>query len=154
MRSPRRIPIFLNLVDGKYTDVLTGSFGLFNDEFEVDLYVDAIYDRIGDIQDYWNENYDERFSQVLVNLGIIPNIPGLWYYKEEPEILLDLGVNPREFLLWGQNYDKDMNRLDRTIWQTIDKLDTDHIEAIIDGGFCKDEVYLDTFKKELELRNK
>jgi hypothetical protein len=60
----------------------------------------------------------------------------------------------RKYLHWGKNYDKDMNRLDRTIWQTIDKLDTGHIEAIIDGGFCKDEIYLDTFKKELELRNK
>lgn len=58
----------------------------------------------------------------------------------------------RKYLRWGKNFDKDMNKLPDTIWETIENLNTGHIEAILDGGFCKNEIYLDTFKKELEWR--
>lgn len=60
----------------------------------------------------------------------------------------------REYLKWGSNYDKDMNPLPKTIWKPIKELDTDHIEAILEGNFTNNEIYLDTFKKELEWRKK
>jgi hypothetical protein len=58
----------------------------------------------------------------------------------------------REYLVWGNNYDKDMNRLLETEWILIKDLATDHIEAILDGGYCKDEMYLETFNEELKNR--
>ena len=60
----------------------------------------------------------------------------------------------REYLKWGRNYDKDMNRLIETEWILIKDLSTDHIEAILDGGFCNDNMYLETFKEELISRSK
>lgn len=35
------------------------------------------------IEKFWLENPDLRFTQVLVNMNIIPNFPGMWYYKED-----------------------------------------------------------------------
>jgi hypothetical protein len=152
MRPKERIPIFLNLVDGNYTDVLCNAYGLNDDELEIDVYVDRIYDRIDEIRLAWEDNPDWRFSQVLVNTGIIPNKPGFWYYKEELEVLDDLGIDRREFLLWGQNYDKDMNRLPETIYRPIKDLNTDHIKAILDGGWCKAGSHFECLKEELKRR--
>jgi hypothetical protein len=58
----------------------------------------------------------------------------------------------RQYLLWGNNYDKDMNRLPKTIWKPIAELDTDHIQAILDGKWCKSEYYLQVFNDELKYR--
>jgi len=152
MRAPERIPIFLNLIDGNYTGVLENAYGFNEDQLDIDAHVDIMYDRKHEIMSAWIDNPDWRFSQVLVNLAIIPNIPGSWYYKEEPEVLEDLGINPREYLLWGQNYDKDNNRLPETIYRPIKDLDTDHIKAILDGKWCTRGSHFECFQEELKRR--
>lgn len=38
----------------------------------------------------------------------------------------------REWVLWGKNYDKDMNRLPQTEWIPIKDLDTEHIYKILE----------------------
>jgi len=38
------------------------------------------------IEMYWDKNPDLRLTQVLVNLGLIPNFPGFWYYLEDDKI--------------------------------------------------------------------
>jgi len=58
-----------------------------------------------------------------------------------------------QYLMWGQNYDKDMNRLPKTIFKPICELTTDHIQAILDGNYCKDEMYLYVFNYELSTRS-
>jgi hypothetical protein len=93
------------------------------------------------IREYWKENSDLRFSQVLVNLGFISNTPGDWYYMEEPEILLKFDYNPAEVYYWGTCFDKDMNPLPQTIWRPIKELTTDHLRAIISGGFVERNPY-------------
>ena len=37
------------------------------------------------IEKYWMKNPDLRFTQVIVSMEIIPNFPGMWYYKEDGE---------------------------------------------------------------------
>ncbi|MEX0595702.1 MAG: hypothetical protein WD512_04310 [Candidatus Paceibacterota bacterium] len=59
----------------------------------------------------------------------------------------------REHLVWGRNFDKDMNRLPETEWIKIKDMSTGHIEAVLDGGFVKDEFYIEVFEEELKLRN-
>ncbi len=46
-----------------------------------------------------------------------------------------------------------MNKLPKTIYNPIKDLDTDHIKAILDGDYCNNEIYLETFKEELKFRN-
>jgi len=60
----------------------------------------------------------------------------------------------RKYLRWGKNFDENMNKLPETIWDTIENLNTGHIEAVLEGGFCNIEIYLETFKEELEWRLK
>lgn len=50
------------------------------------------------------------------------------------------------YLHWGVNYDKDMNLLPNTVWKPLNELDKDHIKAIVDGGYCKNELYLIVFE--------
>jgi len=57
-----------------------------------------------------------------------------------------------QYLMWGQNYDKDMNKLPETIFKPICELTTDHIEAIINGNYCSNEMYLYVFNYELNKR--
>jgi hypothetical protein len=56
------------------------------------------------------------------------------------------------YMCWGSNYDKDMNRLPKTIWKKICELDTNHIEAILDGNFTKNEKYIQIFEYEINRR--
>ena len=61
----------------------------------------------------------------------------------------------RNYLRWGVNYDKDMNRLPETEWRLIKDLNTDHIQAILDGNYASGNTYYeDVFKEELKFREK
>jgi hypothetical protein len=61
----------------------------------------------------------------------------------------------RQYLTWGSNYDKDMNRLPETIYNPIKDMTSDHIQAILDGGWAKNNpFYEELFKEELKFRIK
>ena len=61
----------------------------------------------------------------------------------------------RKYLTWGNNYDKDMNRLPETVWNPIMDMTSDHIQAILDGGWAKNNsFYEELFKEELKFRVK
>lgn len=149
MRRPERIPIFLDLISGRFIEIFNDIWKLTD---RVDFHPSSDLRSIDKIKEFWLENPDLRFSQVLVNLGIIPNLPGFWYYIEENEILEQLGIEPREYLLWGQVFDKDMNRLPEPIYRPIKDLETGHIQAILDGDWCRLDNYKECFENELKLR--
>jgi len=87
---------------------------------------------------------------------------GLDYLKRSFDVndYIDLSVyddgkheTRRKYLEWGSNYDKDMNKLPRTIFRPIQKLDTDHIKSILDGGFVDNNpFYKQIFEDELKYR--
>ena len=61
----------------------------------------------------------------------------------------------RQYLTWGNNFDKDMNRLPKTIYNPIKDMTSDHIQAILDGGWTKNNpFYEELFKEELKFRIK
>jgi hypothetical protein len=61
----------------------------------------------------------------------------------------------RQYLTWGSNYDKDMNRLPETIYNPIMNMTSDHITAILEGGWAKNNpFYEELFKEELKFRIK
>lgn len=150
MRRPERIPIFLDLIEGLLTDVISSVYNLQLEDMP--SIVRSYYGKIDEIREFWLDNEDLRFSQVLVAKEVIPNIPGSWYYMEENEILDQLGFAPRNYLLWGQVFDKDMNRLPEPIYRPIKDLETGHIQAILDGNWCRLDNYKECFKNELKLR--
>lgn len=58
----------------------------------------------------------------------------------------------REYLVWGKNYDKDMNRLPKTEYVFIKDLTTDHIEAILKTQTRISDFYKEVFNDEMKLR--
>lgn len=64
-----------------------------------------------------------------------------------------LHTTRRENLRWGVNYTKKMEKLPQTEWRLIKDLDTEHIQAILDGNYSRgNEFYTQVFKDELEFR--
>lgn len=147
MRLKERIPIFAENVDVRRMLLFDLELPLSEEEIQT---VEANFDNV---IEFWKSNPDLRFTQALVVTGCLPNYRGFWYYTEEHEILEKQGVEPSKYLLWGQNYDKDGNRLEKTVIRPIEQLDTDHIQAILDGGHVeKDSLFEKTFLKELKKR--
>lgn len=150
MRPIERIKPFLEKVD--IFMLLDSTWSIFDSESALG-YSKIINTELPRIRYVWEKSPDLRFSQVLVNLRIIPNIPGFWYYMEEPKILVEQGVDPAECYYWGINYDKDMNELPKTIYKPIKELSTDHLRAILDGGFvCYNALYKEIMENELKSR--
>ena len=59
----------------------------------------------------------------------------------------------RQYLTWGNNYDKDMNRLPKTVYNPIMDMSTEHIQSILDGGWVKNNSFYEKlFKQELKFR--
>jgi len=147
-----RINPFLDFIYPEFEKLLFNIYKLEITKDEYYKFLGNFVSQTNIVEKYWLENPDLRFSQVLINLGIIPNIPGVWYYIEEDEILEQLGIESREYLLWGQNYDKNIKLLPKTIRKPIKDLTTEHIQAILDGGYAGNKKYLECFKNELKLR--
>ena len=78
MRPKERIKPFLDNVN--IGDLV---FNIWKLKVDIDKLVHE-YDK-QEILEYWESHSDLRFSQVLVNLGLIPNYQGFWYYMEEDE---------------------------------------------------------------------
>lgn len=151
MRPIERIDIFLNKIkeDDNLEKVLHEVYKLNVDKDGIKI----IQSGYNVIEIFWKENPDWRFSQVLVNTGLLPNYPGFWYYIEDEEVLEKLGLEPRNIYFWGVNFTKDMVRLPKTEWRLIRDLDTDHIEAILDGNWVtRGNKYHKFFIDELKRR--
>jgi len=59
----------------------------------------------------------------------------------------------RQYLVWGNNYDKDMKRLPETVYNPIMNMTSEHIQAILDGGYVKwNSFYKELFEEELKFR--
>ena len=83
------------------------------------------------IQKFWKKNPDLRISQVLINLNVIPNIPGIWYYDEESKLLINQGYPPEECLFWTSIFNQNNELLDKPITRLIVDLKPTHIKNII-----------------------
>ena len=53
---------------------------------------------LGLIEKYWKSDPDQRFGQLLINIGILPDFPKIWNLEDETiEIWLKEKI---EYLLW------------------------------------------------------
>lgn len=129
MRNPKRIPIILDLIQGNYKQFLDD---MHVDVDDLDSLISLYNAKRIDIEEYWIANPDLRLTQVLVNMEIIHNIPGEWYYKEETNYVVEKGFcNFEDVHFWGVRLDKHGNQLPETLYKPIRELDTNHIRAIV-----------------------
>ena len=128
MRAIERIPIFLKYIDW---NKLLFDFKIFKYQDDID----KIYFRIKRMEDVieqtWLDNPDWRITQVLVNLKLIPNKPGNWYYKEDESWLKLQRVDPREYMMWKTRFDDKGKLLPKPVINFIKDLKTDHIQNIL-----------------------
>lgn len=168
MRQIKRIPIILEVLKDKTNKLKVLNY-LFKPAPRTRLKFDDAYVYINDILDIWENHYKEfsklwienpdlRLTQVLVNAGISSNFPGLWYFFEDEEIIVNTNIlQPRDIYFWGQQYDKNSNKLPETNFILIKDMETSHIEKILnlyhDLLLYVSETYITYFIDELEFRN-
>jgi hypothetical protein len=80
MRSPNRIEPFLTIVEGSVSIILKNILQIPHTDEQVENIEQSLYTSI---KETWKEYPDWRFTQVLVNMLMIPNEPGTWYYMED-----------------------------------------------------------------------
>lgn len=155
MRSKERIPIILDILEDHYVDFLIDvGIGEENRSELLDLY----FTKRNLIEEFWLKNPDLRLTQVFVNLDIIPNIEGFWYYKEETDYIIEKGWAKFEDIhFWGVNYSKDGKKLPQTIFKRLVDLNTDHILNILkfyDENSTRNSINKKYLKYFEEIENK
>jgi len=125
-RPTERIPIIMGCIDWQdYIDFLT--LKLSKDDLE--QIVQTCYEKTNEIRNYWLENPDQRLTQVLVNIGIVSNLEGAWYYIEETAYILEKKIlKPEQILFWGSYGKSENEKLHHIL---IKNMDTVHIEACL-----------------------
>jgi hypothetical protein len=103
---------------------------------------------IDELENIWLENQDLRFTQLCVNTGIIPNIPGSWYYDEDRDFMENLGFSIREILLWGT---RGINGNQPVTYIQLKNLKTEHIISILETQQLSNRIK-SYFENELKLR--
>jgi len=167
MRRPERIPIILELLKDNINKKLILEY-FFKPQEEEQMKLHESYNDIDFHVQRWAENFDVfstdwqltpdlRLTQALVNSGILPNYPGFWYFKEDQSLMIDCNLlEPRDIYFWGQNYDKDLNRLSETKWVLIKDMSTKHIESILkdvlDNQIKIHNKYIEFFNNEINYR--
>jgi len=145
MRRPERIPIVLANIDWE-------KFLTIVDEKPSDDTLKGVFENLPKIEDYWTEHPDVRLGQLLVNMELAPD--ELWNLEEDQWMVDTDQIDAKDIMFWGVNYTKDMVQLPETEFRLIRDLNTEHIEAILDGGFVsRNPIYEGYFENELERRN-
>ena len=80
MRSPNRIEPFLTIVEGSVGIVLKNILQIPHTDEQVENIEQSLHTSI---KEAWSKYPDLRFTQVLINMLMIPNEPGAWYYMED-----------------------------------------------------------------------
>lgn len=129
-RIKERIPIVLKFINFEefLKDILQNLYSFEN----INTIVKNFNLNINNIEKYWLNNPDLRLTQVLINLDIIPNFPGSWYYIEETDWLIKNNYCKFEDInFWGKRLDINNKLLSETKWILLKDLSMDHIESIL-----------------------
>lgn len=150
MRNSVRIDNFLSKVDIR--DLLLNIWKVCDND--IDSVEKSILNDILDIKDEWLFSTNLRFSQLLVNLGYVPNIPGGWYYLEEDEILRMQGYKPRDYTFWGSIYNSDGELLEETKYNLIKDLEISHMKKLVEGNWLRNFDIKKVITDELKMRTR
>jgi len=149
MRTIERISLFMEKIDFK--KYLSNEFNkILSDEKQLEI-LKNFNDNKEKILNFWLENQDLRFSQILIKLNIISNYSGFWYYKEEYEILLEQNNLARDILFWG-TYGKDGKQPLKHI--LIKDMNLEHLKNVLKMKKIIGSLYFETMLEEINIRRK
>ena len=146
MRKLERIPVFLDKID--FVHLLFDQYSIV-DKKDAILIKNTIELDMELIKKFWYENPDLRFTQVLIGLGIVPNYPGFWFYKDDIDVYCEQGFPANEILFWG-TYGKDGNQPISYI--AIKDMTIGHLQACLEIQQGMEPVYKTAMIEELENR--
>ncbi len=148
MRVKERIPIALKLFETntKALREFTGS-SIYN--------TSSIVNNWNTIKKYWNENYDQRFGQVLVNLGLLDHFNTCWFKEEDDWLVENKYCKLEDIKFWISILDENNNPLKTPKYTLLKDMDNKHIKAILlwfkDKSSRIDSRYIKYFNEKIEI---
>ncbi len=122
MRRPERIPIVLELIN--WDRFLTEMIG-------TNEHLPVISENLPRIIKEWYAAPDLRLGQLLINMGLLPDIGRLWMVEEVDWLVINNYCNFEDINFWGRDFNKDGRRIDKTEYILLKDLTDDHIENIL-----------------------
>jgi hypothetical protein len=153
MRQKLRIPIVLDLILNIET-----LLHFLNTPSQKNI--DNIYNNWELIEKEWIKYPDQRFGQLLSNLGLVTkDIENhIWNIEEDNWLIKNGYCNIEDIKFWGVNYHKNGKQRKKTKSVLLKDLKTDHIENIIkffEGRLHKIPIkYLGYFNERINNLNK
>lgn len=142
-RIKERIDVVLNNIN-------ISDFILYLGFDDIENYVEKYKENLSDIKKNWEMFPDLRLTQLLIHCGILPNKPGVWFYIEETDYLIENKiVKPEDILFWG-TYGKDGKQPLKYI--TINNMTSEHIEACLKTQKNMNPFYRKIMTKVLRTR--
>jgi len=148
MRQPGRIPIVLKVINWEH--FLQEHLQLI----DVTTEYDNIQENLEEFTKYWEEYYDLRLGQALINFGLLPDIFNLWEVEETDWLIKNNYCTFEDIYFWGVNFTKEGERLPATVWVPIKDITIDHIQNILlffgARGYKMEEKYKEYFEAKLD----
>ena len=126
MRNKNRIQIVLDLMLNK--EILLHFLNTSSQKL-----IDDLYNNWEEIKEAWLKSPDQRFGQLLSNLGLVPKDikDYIWNIEEDDWLIKNGYCNIEDIKFWGINYYKNGKQRKTTKFKLLKDLDIDHIQNII-----------------------
>ena len=126
MRNSKRIPICLKLLFQNkilYNFLGTNTPG----------WAKKLHENWNLIEKEWLKSPDQRFGQLLSNLGLVSKEieNHIWNIEEDDWLIQNGYCNIEDIKFWGVNYYKNGKQRKSTKYKLLKDLDNDHIQNII-----------------------
>ena len=151
MRNPNRIPICLKLL---FQNKILHDFLNTKATKKVEL-LRILHQNWELIEKEWYKSPDQRFGQLLSNMGLVSKEieDKIWNIEEDDWLIKNNYCNIEDIKFWGVNYYKNGKQRKTTKFKLLRDLDINHIKNII--IFFEKYNSLDKLNKEyLEYFNK
>lgn len=148
MRNKLRVSIVLDLMLNK--EILLHFLNTSSQKL-----IDDLYNNWEEIKEEWLKSPDQRFGQLLSNLGLVTKEieDRIWNIEEDSWLIKNGYCNIEDIKFWGVNYYKNGKKRKTVKFKLLKDLDIDHIKNII--KFFEDQNMLHKLNKEyLEYFNK
>lgn len=149
MRSPNRISICLKLLFPNKT-----LYSFLGENVQAG-YTKKIHNNWDLIEKKWLENPDQRFGQLLSNMGLVSKEieNHIWNIEEDDWLINNGYVNIENIKFWGVSFYKNGKKRKKIKYVLLKDLKTDHIINIIkffEGNLNKIRIeYLKYFNKRI-----
>lgn len=126
MRNKLRIPIICNYFH--QVEILQN---FLKDSSQKDI--NRIYNTYTTIMLEWNKSPDQRWGQLLSNLGLVSKDVEnhIWNIEEDDWLIKNGYCNIEDVKFWGINYYKNGKKRKSTKYKLLKDLDDEHIQNII-----------------------